>query len=216
MAQNNSQYRINAASSSGEKIKLLQSAFSAASGLSADENGVFWVNSAKTLGIEFSSNGSYIYTYSVNASESKNQISSSIDYDAVHIFTCNTSRDGTVFAFGVDETSLSTYKPNIAIAKAENNEMMVLAITSATAIQMKTSGASFSVSASVTKSSYIPGVTMTKMAMLSSYTTFSELYQVISAPKGTLWGTDSSIYVGGNLFKVICNSSEGCALAMRV
>jgi hypothetical protein len=196
------------------KLSYALSAFATASGLTADENNIFWVNDAKTLGIQIKIVGSYVYVYAVNGAGYSAQLqmgylmANSTDYLAYNV----SANAGNVFAFGFAGSPIM----QAAICKDDSGNVSLVGFATSTNLRIVTSTSSVDVSVANPRCK-APTVSMVKMPTIIKPVAFSDLFLVLGSPNVD-YNVDAGVYVGGSLYKIIApTTAQNCgALAFKV
>lgn len=212
MAENNIQVVIPAQDSVEALASVLMDVFAEASGMTADENNTFWIVQ-DVLGVQFTVSGSSVNVYAVDYNGTTSAIINNIAYSAENCFFYNKSVEGSVFAFGITTNSNNAKLMPIAIAQDTLGVTRLIQTSSNTLNLWSPNKSKQSLSLYTNKNAQNPFVTLIKLPTVHARATFSELYQIFAMPDTTI-GTDSSLYVGGGLYKIV--TSGYVALAFRV
>lgn len=215
MAISNISVTLPARDTAEERAADITAAFAAASGLAPDENGMFWLNDSKTLGVgaAVSTTG---YMYAVNGAGASLAITTNISYNAESAFVYNTSTDGDVFAFALATINNTTRLLSSAIATDEAGNALVIGYNSATSFKLLSEDNS--VIFPVVGPALGTSIVLTSMVRMPTFvraTAFSGLYQILGTPSAS-WTGETGIYVNGSLYKIIAPGSGTGALAFKV
>lgn len=210
MAENNIQVVIPKQESVDAMVSALTNVFAEASGMTADENGIFWIEE-NSLGLRVKAYSNNVYIYAVEYNGTETAITYYSGYNNDTVFMYNKSVGGGVFAFEVTSTSAATKHLRAAIATDASGITRLVVPGSSDWMLYSPGVAKVSISASTNKIADF--VTLIKLPAIHSRSTFSELYQIYAMPNAS-FGTDSSLYIGGGLYKIV--TTGGFGLAFRV
>lgn len=215
MAENNIQVVIPAQNTVDDLVAVLTEAFAEASGMTADENNTFWITQ-DVLGVRVKAyTTTNVGIYVVDYSGAETVLTTYAAYTAENCFIYNKSMGGSVFAFGLWVNTASDKLLRAAIAQDTAGVTRVIMCGSSAWDLYSPNASKQSVNASTNKAASFEFATLIKLPAVHARATFSELYQVYSMPNSS-FGTDSSLYVSGGLYKTLSYSSNTLALAFRV
>lgn len=215
MALNNIVVEIPTASTLEERLAICVNAFASASGLTADENNVFWVNEDKTLGVKILINGNNIVTRGINSigSELTLQVTSGVSASSTAYLTYNQSANsGSVFAFGLSNSKML----QSAICKDDTGAALLVGFATTTSINIFSSTSALTVILPNPRCGAAT-ISLIKLPTILKPVAFADIYAILGSPS-VAYDVDSSVYVGGSLYKIITPSTaqNSAALAFKV
>lgn len=211
MAENNIQVVIPEQENAETLVALLVDVFAKASGMTADENNTFWIE-RDVLGIRIKADGSSVNVSAVRYDSAETTIAQ-FGYADETVFIYNKSASGKTFAFGFYYSNTANKHLNIAIATDDAGVTRLIVVLT-NGWKLFSPGIT-ETTISATSNEVSTFVTLVKLPAIHSRTTFADLYQIYAMPDAS-FGTDSSLYAGGRLYKIMTSTSSNLGLAFRV